>query len=53
MTDKPIKIISGRWDYVCRVSNQWRKLGWTLTKTKQWADGKWSFTMERIDGGGW
>lgn len=46
---KPRKIISGKFDYVCRQSHIWGAMGYRIIKQKQWSDGKWTIVMERYD----
>ena len=44
---KPQKIISGSYAYVKRVSKEWVYAGYSIVKSKQWSDGKWTIIMER------
>lgn len=47
MSEKPKKIISGSYAYVCRASRSWVHAGYRIVKTKQWADGRWTVVLER------
>ena len=44
---KPRKIISGDYYYVHRVAKQWVFAGYSIVKSKKWADGKWTITLEK------
>lgn len=41
------KIISGSFRYVARVSREWVQAGYSIVKSKQWSDGKWTVVLER------
>lgn len=47
--DKPKKIISGSFSYVCRQSRIWSAMGYKIVKQKRWPDNKWTFVMERVE----
>jgi len=42
----PVKIVSGKLPYVRRVVRGWVCVGYTITKTKIWSDGKYTVTLE-------
>lgn len=43
----PVKIVSGKLPYVRRVVRGWVYVGYTITKTKIWSDGKYTVTLEK------
>ena len=47
--EKPCKMISGKFDYCCRVSSSWIAMGYKIVRQKKWSDGKWTFVLERTD----
>ena len=42
----PVKIVSGKLPYVRRVVRGWVCVGYIITKTKIWSDGKYTVTLE-------
>jgi hypothetical protein len=47
MSDKPQKIISGDLHYVRRLTREWVHAGYSIVKTKQWSDGKYTVVLEK------
>lgn len=47
MSDKPQKIISGSLHYVRKLTREWVYAGYTIVKTKQWSDGKYTVVLEK------
>jgi hypothetical protein len=45
--ERPKKIISGSYNYVRRLTREWVHAGYSIVKTKQWSDGKWTITLEK------
>jgi hypothetical protein len=45
--DKPKKIISGDLRYVRRLTREWVHAGYSIVKTKQWSDGKYTVVLEK------
>ena len=47
MSNKPQKIISGDLRYVRRLTREWVHAGYSIVKTKQWSDGKYTVVLEK------
>lgn len=47
--NKPKKIISGSFSYVCRQSRIWGAMGYKIVKQKRWSDNSYTFVLEKHD----
>lgn len=42
------KIISGAQAYCVRAMRPWYAMGYRIVKSKRWADGKWTYVLEKM-----